>query len=354
MTQQDLPSSPPSGRVSIIIKALNEEKHIARAIESSLAALENIGGEVILADSCSTDRTIEIARNYPIKIVQLANPDERCCGIGPQLGYQHSCCEFVYILDGDMYLRSGFLEQAISCMATHPELAGVGGLVVEHNQDSLEYKSRVERAADHMKAGHVNRLDMGGLYRRQAIEQVGYLSDRNLHSYEEFDLAIRLRAAGWRLQRLAVDAVDHHGHDIPPYALLKRRWKSKYINGIGEVTRSAIGKAHFSLLGRELRELYIYLAFLGWMSIGVAIVIGAAKTLSTFHTFLLFLVISAMPPIALFMKKRSVEKATYAYASLALHAAALIRGFFAKKHAPYGRISSTLIAHNEVALELEH
>ena len=69
--------------VSIVIKALNEERHIAVAIESAMAALESmrgevmrgeIMGEIILADSASTDRTVEIAANYPIKIVTLRNP----------------------------------------------------------------------------------------------------------------------------------------------------------------------------------------------------------------------------------------------------------------------------------------
>ena len=45
-------------------------------------------------------------------------------------------------------------------------------------------------------------MNGGGLYRRSAIEQTGYLSDRNLHGYEEFDLGIRLRDAGWQLHRL--------------------------------------------------------------------------------------------------------------------------------------------------------
>ena len=41
--------------VSIIIKALNEERHVASAIESALAALDGMEGEIILADSASTD-----------------------------------------------------------------------------------------------------------------------------------------------------------------------------------------------------------------------------------------------------------------------------------------------------------
>jgi len=40
-----------------------------------------------------------------------------------------------------------------------------------------------------MLAGAVDWLDMDSLYRRSAVEKTGYVSDRNLHSYEEFDLA---------------------------------------------------------------------------------------------------------------------------------------------------------------------
>ena len=123
--------------VSVIIKALNEEKRISATIESALRAVNEVGGEVILADSYSTDRTVELAQRYPIRVVQLANPEERCCGVGPQLGYQHSRGKFVYILDGDMEMEGGFFAQAIAFMVEHPEVAGVGGRTVEQNTESL-------------------------------------------------------------------------------------------------------------------------------------------------------------------------------------------------------------------------
>ena len=133
--------------VSVIIKALNEQARIALAVETALAAVAAVGGEVVLADSGSTDRTVEIACAYPIRIVQLMDPRERCCGIGPQLGFQHSRGEFVYLMDGDMALESGFLGQALAFLAQHPEIAGVGGRVTEQNQDSLEYRERQAREA---------------------------------------------------------------------------------------------------------------------------------------------------------------------------------------------------------------
>ena len=335
-------------RVSIIIKALNEEKRIARAIESSLCALERIGGEVILADSCSTDQTIEIAKLYPIKIVQLANPAERCCGVGPQLGYQHSCGDYVYILDGDMDLRADFIDQAVQFLNAYPKVAGVGGRVVEHNLNSLEYKSRVERNAHHMSAGPVDRLDMGGLYRRTAIDEVGYFSDRNLHSYEEFDLAIRLRAAGWELVRVAADAVDHFGHDTPPYQLLYRRWKTKYIYGIGEILHASIGKPHFQILIKQLRELRLYFFIIAW-TIGFSLVAGIATWVNNGGVILGLITCSlSLLPIAMVIaiRKRSPSKAAYAVTSLLAHCVALVRGVLVQRKNPCHRIDSNVIKNN--------
>src|SRR5580704_7273961 len=85
----------PRPRVSIIIKALNEERNIAAAIESAIAALAGLDGEVILADSLSTDQTVAIARRYPITIATLKSIEARSCGAGAQLGFQHSKGEFI-------------------------------------------------------------------------------------------------------------------------------------------------------------------------------------------------------------------------------------------------------------------
>src|SRR5579872_4854938 len=105
--------SRPSPSISIIIKALNEERHIAAAIESALAAIEGIDGEVILADSASTDRTVAIAASYPVKVVSLRRMEDRSCGAGVQLGYQYSTGRYVCLIDGDMRLDRDFVAAAI-------------------------------------------------------------------------------------------------------------------------------------------------------------------------------------------------------------------------------------------------
>lgn len=315
-----------SCRVSIIIKALNEEKRIVAALQSALAAVSMVGGEVVLADSCSSDSTVALACSYPIRIVQLARAEQRCCGVGPQLGYQHSVGEYVYILDGDMEMLPGFLPQALVFMESHPDVAGVGGRVVEMNTSSLEYVGRVERGLDHMQAGPVDRLDMGGLYRRAAVEQAGYLSDSNLHSYEEFDLAVRLRARGWKLWRMDIESVLHHGHDAPPYQLLMRRWRSGYICGLGEVLRAALGQPHLLLVLRDVRELRLYAAVLLWWAILLAVWL---LPLPWTARAAVFAGISAAPVLLMLWRKRSVSKAVFAVVSWCFNAAGLVRGLLA-------------------------
>ena len=52
---------PPPGPVSIVIKAYNEEARIGLCLASALTALERVGGEVVLADSGSSDATVTLA-----------------------------------------------------------------------------------------------------------------------------------------------------------------------------------------------------------------------------------------------------------------------------------------------------
>src|ERR1700730_16081936 len=110
--------------VSIIIKALNEERHIASAIESALTAVAGVDGEVILADGASTDRTVEIARRYPIKIVRLTDIRDGCGGAGSQLGFQYSRGRYLCVIAGDMRLHKESLPAAIRFLEENPTAAG--------------------------------------------------------------------------------------------------------------------------------------------------------------------------------------------------------------------------------------
>lgn len=340
-------SSPPVQQVrtvvaiSIIIKALNEEARIADAIESALAALPRGIGEVIVADSGSTDHTVEIALRYPVRVAQLDAPAKPSCGLGPQLGFQYAANELICLIDADMRLDPGFLAAAEDFIAANARVAGVTGHVVEEIVENLEFTRRDVRRSPEKRVGEVDRLNGGGLYRRGALEQVGYFSDRNLHSYEEFDLGVRLRARGWQLHRLDRRFVSHFGHSINSYRLLVRRWQSKYLRGTGELLRGAIGKPYWRNLVDELPELKLWaLVYLWWLAMLALVLVVPDKLIALGLDILLVAFVVGLMSV----RQKSLLLGLYSVTAWCFHAAALPIGFFQRRVPPEAWIESRILS----------
>lgn len=78
---------------SIVIRAYNEEKHIGRLLtgiaEQSLKSIQTI-----LVDSGSTDRTVQIAQEYPVEVVHIS-PEEFSFGRSLNLGVERAAAPYV-------------------------------------------------------------------------------------------------------------------------------------------------------------------------------------------------------------------------------------------------------------------
>lgn len=327
--------------ISIVIKALNEERHIAGAIESALAALAGFDGEVILADSASTDRTIEIAARYPIKIVRLNSIADRSCGVGVQLGYQYSRGRFVCLIDGDMRLHRDFLAAAIRFLQDNRDYAGVGGAIIECEADNLEYVKRASARDVDRLPGTVDQLDCGGVYRREAIEAAGYLGDRNLHSREELELGVRLRALGWKLARIDTPGIDHYGHSGNAYALLLRRWRTRIAFGTSEVLRATAGRTSFWL---ALRKMGRELGLLGGVHVWwLALIVVPFVIAPPIGGIAAALVLGLLPFVVMSVKCRSVHLGIYSVTAWNVYAAGLWPGLASRRVDPAAWIDSTII-----------
>lgn len=327
-------------KISVILKTLNEEKRIGAAIESVIAALSGIEGEIIVADSGSRDRTVEIASRYPVLVAQIEAPAKASCGIGPQLGFQYSKGEFICLMDGDMLLDPEFLPAALDYLDKNPRVAGVSGHVNEVNLDNLEFTRRVQRNAPENRHGVLDRLNGGGLYRRAAIEEAGYFSDRNLHGYEEFDLGQRLRMRGWTLFRMDRRFVDHFGHSINSYLLLTRRWSSKYLRGVGELLRAGSEQQRMKVLTDELPEVRLWVGvYVWWVALLLCLIYGFFNPLG----FAALLVLLVAPVLLMSIKQKSLSLGLYAVVAWCFHAAALPLGFFSARKKPDDWIESKLL-----------
>ena len=309
--------------VSIIIKALNEEEHISKCVKSALLALKELKGEVILVDSISTDKTVEIAQKFPIKIIQLKNKKDRRCGIGPQAGYLYSEGKYVYILDGDMKIDKNFIKKALPYFKDKT-IAGIGGNITEKSTENLAFQVRTKHhVVKHMK--EVRQLGMGGLYRREALEKIGYFSNPYLYAYEEYDLAAKLNKAGYRIIRIPETMVEHYGDVSNSLMTFINRFKSRYIFGSGQYLKRAIVDKH---LLRTVNELKIYISTLSVIIFGIISMLFPKILLKFFIGFLLISFTFLM------LIKRDIKKTFFSIFSWNFQAIGMLIGFFMGAKSP--------------------
>lgn len=231
--------------ISVSIKTFNESENIVKTIESVRIQLLDYPSKIIVADSLSTDNTQQLARDMGVTVVSLIDATDRSCGVGHQLGYLHSEGDYLLLIDGDMELEKGFIEHAVDYMDSHPDCAGVAGTVEMDAAVNYEFKSRNQRVGAIYPVGNCNHLGGGGLYRRSAIARVGYLTNRNLHAYEEAEMGFRLLSIGYKLHRIDTPFFKHTSYKLSDLMLLKNRWKTGYSMATGELLRCTWRKPYF-------------------------------------------------------------------------------------------------------------
>ena len=101
---------------SIVIRAYNEERHIGRLLEG-IAGQTVRDVQVILVDSGSTDRTLEIARQYPVQVVTI-QPQEFTFGRSLNMGIAAAQTEVVILASAHVYpIYPDWLEHLLAGFA---------------------------------------------------------------------------------------------------------------------------------------------------------------------------------------------------------------------------------------------
>lgn len=304
--------------ISVSIKTFNEAEGIEKTIDSIGQQLAEYPHKIIVADSLSTDNTQQLASHKGVTVVSLTDPADRCCGVGHQLGYLYSEGEYILLMDGDMELEPGFIDKAVEFLKANPDYAGVAGTVEMDGAENYEFKSRKQRINEIYPLGDCDHLGGGGLYRRSAIEDIGYLSNRNLHAYEEAELGIRLLAAGYKLHRLDVPYFSHTSYTMPTFKMLKYRWRSGFHQAPGELLRSAWGKPYFFDALKMVKNEVIFATYL----LIVLIAIFAFNVEIFDIAILPLLAFTALKSI----KNRSIKDGFHSVINLAVLSAGLIKG----------------------------
>lgn len=127
--------------VSACMIARNEEKHI----EECCRRLQRYGFEIVLADTGSTDRTIELARKYTSHIYHFDWCDD--FSAAKNFVIQKASHDWILSLDCDEYIEALDIKALQKCMEQYPHSAGrilIRNRFTENGQTSYE-QVRVSR-----------------------------------------------------------------------------------------------------------------------------------------------------------------------------------------------------------------
>ncbi|MDX1613585.1 MAG: glycosyltransferase family 2 protein [Candidatus Promineifilaceae bacterium] len=209
---------------SVIIPNFNGRVHLDVCL-SSLRLQEASDFEIILVDNASSDDSAAyVQEHYPeVRVVRLQENRgfTGACNVGASLAIGR----YIVLLNNDTEVDSGWLCALGDAFERHPRVGIVASKIL-----LFDDRQRFHAAGDFYRVDGIpgNRgvweLDVSqydeeeyvfsacgaaAAYRRQLIEEIGFLDDRFFFSCEDVDMGWRANLAGWRVL-YAPNAIAYH------------------------------------------------------------------------------------------------------------------------------------------------
>lgn len=309
--------------ISIIIITRNEEKNIAACIESVLRACKTLEKtEVILVDSASSDSTIKIAAQYPIKIIQISPLSHLSASAGRHTGFMHAKGKFIQFVDGDMTLYDNWFECSLKYF-NDEKIAGITGLTINSFDVNKNQNMEEEKNTKILKNHETNILFGAALYKYEVLKKIGGYNPY-LFGNEEAELSFRIRRAGYKLLKLPEKMAIHHGRKIPLINEFMIRLQRKYYFGCGQTLRLSTGDFHLFLA--HLLRFRTYLFFIFWMFLGMLFLINN-YIYNSYNLLLIWSTGTFLVIIIKSIKKRSIKASLLSILSWSLFSTGIIIGF---------------------------
>jgi rhamnosyltransferase len=225
--EADPPVGPPSGqRLSIVVRCFNEERMIGRLL-SGIAAQTRPPDEIVIVDSGSTDRTVEIARRHPVQ-VHTIDPAEFSFGRSLNRGIEVATGDVVVMASAHVYpLYDTWLEHltrpfdAEDVALTYGRQ--VGGPTTPYSESQILatwFPPHSQPRQTHPFANNAN-----AAIRRSEWQTMPY--DEDLTGLEDLDWASRALDRGKRIAYVA-EAPVVHLHD-EGFAQTRNRYRREAI-----------------------------------------------------------------------------------------------------------------------------
>jgi len=181
----------------MVIPCYNGERFIVRCLESLLSQTVP-ADEIVIVDDGSTDRTVDVAKQYPVRILKHGRNMGRAHALNT--GVRVTRCEIVSFLDADCEAERHYLEYTVEDFKTDAHCEGVSGQEILPSVRGVINRFRAARRLAWGDRKVVNPEFIGGVssYRRSVLLKVG-LYDTTFRYGEDVDMSLRLKRLGFSL-----------------------------------------------------------------------------------------------------------------------------------------------------------
>ena len=242
-------------KVSVVIPGKNSSDTIRQCIESVVnQSYRNL--EVIYVDNNSLDNSIEIASEYPIKVI--AEPRSGSF-IARNTGARNASGEILVFIDSDCIAEEEFVERLVKTIIEGKEVSCMGSIqsAEDNKWSAIEQKTFDNLITAIKKRDYVSIAYTGNLAIKKSVfdELRGF--DENIFWAADIEFSLRLIKAGYKIRYVA-DAKVKHFHRTSIVTIFRRKfqqgfWTSRiYAKNGGEPSE----------YGRMIREIRKSLGFL--------------------------------------------------------------------------------------------
>lgn len=228
--------------ISIIIINYNTRDYLEKCLLSIYSRQHKASFEVFVVDNASSDGSMEMVRDKFPSVNLTVNPQNTGFGAANNIAIRKSSGKYALLLNSDAEITDGAIDACFEFMESHPLCGIMGGkllypdgavqvsvcpfpsLYIAFTQHLLLARlfpdSRI--FAPHRNAFKKNDYEkeqqvdwVSGAFmtvNRKCLEQAGLFDEKFFLYYEETDLCLRCRNAGWEIRYFPSAAVIHYAN----------------------------------------------------------------------------------------------------------------------------------------------